>query len=134
MPFSKNNKTQTNKSANHKTRFAWPRPGTKKGAQPKKPQRPTKRSTAVPLGQISVSLEDGAPHRRIPTSLEGLAPPRVSLYLARGLPPLGRVSASLEDVLDARRCTYSPDQSIKCSGTPRVSVWNVVPTLTSNKC
>jgi hypothetical protein len=56
-----------------------------------------------------------------------------SLHLARGTDaPLGRVSASLEDLTPPRqfsaslkaapgpRCrTYSPDQSIKCFGTPR---------------
>jgi hypothetical protein len=59
-------------------------------------------------------------------------PPRASLHLARGLgTPSGefplaqgtrtheRVSVSLEAALDPRRCTYSPDRSIKCSGASR---------------
>jgi hypothetical protein len=46
-------------------------------------------------------------------------PPRASLRLARGIRTPERVSASLEAVLDPRCRTYSPDQSIKCSGTPQ---------------
>jgi hypothetical protein len=49
-PLSKNYKTETNRPANRKIRSAWPRPETKEGPRPKKPQRPTKRSVAVPLG------------------------------------------------------------------------------------
>jgi hypothetical protein len=44
---------------------------------PKKPQQPTNRPTAIPLGQFSASLE-------------GLVPPREILHLARGpSAPLG---------------------------------------------
>jgi hypothetical protein len=48
---------------------------------------PPKRTTAVPLGRISVSLEDWAPRRQNPASLEGLMPPRANLRLARGPDP-----------------------------------------------
>jgi hypothetical protein len=56
----------------------------RRGPQPKKPQRPTKRSAAVLLGRISVSLEDRTPRRRTSASLEGLTPTRACLRLARG--------------------------------------------------
>jgi hypothetical protein len=51
--------------------------------------------------------------------LEGLTPPRASLHLAQGTRTPERFSASFEAALDPRRCTYSPDQSIKCPGTSR---------------
>jgi hypothetical protein len=55
-----------------------------KAHDPKKPQRPTNRPVATPLGQFSASLEGLTPLGQQSASLEGLAPPRVILRLAQG--------------------------------------------------
>jgi hypothetical protein len=51
---------------------------------------------------------------RGPNAPSGESPPR-----SRDWDPLGRDSALLEVTLGPRRRTYSPGQSIKCSGKPR---------------
>jgi hypothetical protein len=125
MPFSKNNK---GKGTNPRTpKHALCGPDRKqKGPRPRKPQRPTKRTAAVPLGRVSASLEDQAPrhevpaslegrrpHGRVSASLEGVTPPRASLCLARG-----RLRPATPQLLPRPTTSH---QTNSC-GTPRVSL------------
>jgi hypothetical protein len=80
---------------------------SRKAHGPKKPQRPTNRPAAIPLGRFSASLE-------------GLAPPRAILRLTRGAgAPSGDSPPRSRPTRPRDLHAHSPDQSIKCSSTLR---------------
>jgi hypothetical protein len=73
----------------HKRTRHEPQKHTLCGHGPKKPQRPTKRSTAATLERFFASLEGLTPPRAILRLARGSSPPpRASLRLARGCPRL----------------------------------------------
>jgi hypothetical protein len=127
MPFSKNNKTQTNKPTNPKTRSIWLRPKAEGPTAQKAATTHQTNGRGTPRANLCLARGLGAAPQKLRLAQGPDAPSGESPPCSRARRPLGRDSASLEAASDPRRRTYSPDQSIKCSGTPRALLSNANP-------
>jgi hypothetical protein len=117
MPFSKNNKTQTNKPTNPKTRSVWLRPKEEGPTAQKAATAHQTNGRGTPQANLRLARGLGTVPQKLRLARGPGPPSSESTPRSRARRPLGRDSASLEVASDPRRRTYSPDQSIKCTGT-----------------